>query len=445
MSLAMHALVVVASLAPSLRTLESEATGPHYRVVCHFENEAAAALALEVAESVYPFVAEFYGAGEDALEEKLELHLYSDSAAYETAEAALTGGQFKSNLTFSHWDSKSSHIALQPEVAPQVFEALGLSAQTLRHIAHEAAHTATYSLCPNFRSHPRWFAEGTTQWFEGRWARELEKLGEAEEDPDSATQMVHLQKLETASTLPTATQIVSGKDLELRFYETYAVDALFFAYMVKVLKPEGVLKLGREARRLGGGRGFTEKLSGVLAELKPLKKLDAGFARYVRALDPEWEQIYRSLETAGKEWVQLAGSKNAIAWRVRPIKKRKWTLSGSFEFLPGRARPGGNQLNVLLDRTDSGFIQLAFQEAGTVLVLEYDSRKDTWSTLARADAQLTAGVEHELRVSWKKGELSVQVGDEPPLETKIERGMDGPWGLGAYSGSAGVWRSIKLR
>ena len=53
-----------------------------------------------------------------------------------------------------------------------------------------------------------------------------------------------------------------------------------------------------------------------------LKKIDGAFEKYVRALKPQWDEVYRSLETSGPTWTQIAfPDTNAIAWRTQAVKK----------------------------------------------------------------------------------------------------------------------------
>jgi hypothetical protein len=76
--------------------------------------------------------------------------------------------------------------------------------------------------------------------------------------------------------------------------------------------------------------------------------LDGAFAAYVRSLSPKWNEVYRSLETAGDDWTQIAfPDVNAIAWRTRPITR------GGAEHLPRPARPeSGPQFAPRTDLTE---------------------------------------------------------------------------------------------
>ena len=89
-----------------------------------------------------------------------DIHLYRTAEDYETAEAKVTGGKFKNNQAFSHWETQTAYIAIQPGCSEDVLTRVGLPAMTRRLIVHEATHLVRYATMPNFRSHPDWLADG---------------------------------------------------------------------------------------------------------------------------------------------------------------------------------------------------------------------------------------------------------------------------------------------
>jgi hypothetical protein len=178
----------------------STAEGRHCRVVCHFEGDAHASAALELAERSWNEVVELLGAGTTSA--RPELHLYLEIADYERAEAALTKGRFRRNLAFSSSDALASHICVQPQGTRAVLDAFGLPAQTEHLIAHEAAHLAVYATLPNHRDHPLWLAEGLAEWVAVRNLTAAKLLGETLDDPDLANQALLVAELSRAGALP---------------------------------------------------------------------------------------------------------------------------------------------------------------------------------------------------------------------------------------------------
>ena len=177
-------------------------------------------------------------------------------------------------------------------------------------------------------------------------------------------------------------------------------------------------------------------------------KLDRKFHKFVQGLKPDWDQVCRSLEVSGAEWVQSAfADTNAIAWRVEKPRKSKYTIRGSFEIVPGN----GTQMNFLLDRREAGpkrgLVSLAFA-AGTGLTLfEYLPDSKGWVNLAFAKMEtLVVGkqIEFELKVSGD--ELRISVEGEQVLKVIVtDRDLGGPWGLGAQSGTTGIWKLEKAQ
>jgi hypothetical protein len=115
------------------------------------------------------------------------------------------------------------------------------------------------------------------------------------------------------------------------------------------------------ARTAGGGSEHATAVAkaarNALNGDSGMKSCDGEFAKYARLLKPRWEEVYRSLSASGETWIQSAfPSANAIAWRTDDVGVERYELSGEFEIVAGDT----HQLNVLLGRTDSGFVQVAF-------------------------------------------------------------------------------------
>ncbi len=174
-----------------------------------------------------------------------------------------------------------------------------------------------------------------------------------------------------------------------------------------------------------------------------LARIEVKFLRYLKMVKPDWEQLYRSLEASGDEWVQSAfPDTNAMAWRTEAPRRGKYEISGSLELVPGK----GNQLNLLLDRRteglDRGLVSIAFVAGYGVTVFEYLPETKGWVKLTSHEvAGFVSGesIEFEVKVSGNK--LSLSMAGAPVFTLKISgRELEGPWGLGAQSGTTGVWR-----
>ncbi len=175
--------------------------GDRFRVSVHFDAPALGREALEIAETTWDVAAALHGL-EHEPDQLLDVHLYRDAAAYEAAEQELTGGAFKQNQAFAHWNSKSAHVALQPPLSDAALATVGLPYQTARLLSHETAHLVRFSAMPNFRYHPRWFADGSATWVEEQVLRQLGRLADLDEDPFWGTHVATVQSLIDGDRLP---------------------------------------------------------------------------------------------------------------------------------------------------------------------------------------------------------------------------------------------------
>ncbi len=161
-------------------------------------------------------------------------------------------------------------------------------------------------------------------------------------------------------------------------------------------------------------------------------------------MTPEWDQGIRSLEPAGKDWIQIAfPDTNAIAWRTSSSKGSDYAISGEVEIWPGPRR----QMNVLLARAEDGYFSVALVADYGVTVFRYHSKEDRWEQLGDARASgLDTGKKTPFRVDVRGGRLEVTVGAKRALVVPLgSRATKGPWGLGAQAGSAGRWSAVRLR
>lgn len=423
----------------------STRTGKVFRVICHFESEDIANEALRTAEMVWPEATNLLCVDQGAPAETREIHVYRTAAEYRKVDMELTGGKFEQNLAFSHWETQTSHIALQPECSDETLVRIALPMPTRRLIAHEATHLVRYATLPNFRSHPHWFADGMATWvaekvmIAGGWS------AGAERDPHLSTMIVRAAALLRKGEMPAANRILEDDLEDVPWRTRYALRWLVFRFLEQSMDHESFRAVMGEARQLGGGANYGRRLKAfILDSLGPerMKSFDRRFANYLQDLEPRWEEIYPSLATAGDEWAQVAyPTKNAIAWRTDPVGRSTYALEGKLKILPNSKQ----QMNVLLGRNVDGFVSVALSTGG-VTVFNYLQKENRWHRLGYRDATALRGERWVLcRVEIADDRLSVSLNSETVLSVSLNgRPMQGSWGLGAQAGSAGIWGDVRL-
>jgi hypothetical protein len=420
------------------------ATGAHFRLVCDFDGEGIPEQGLATVEAVWPIAGELYGMPAKGRAEPVEVHLYRDVVAYEAACDRLVEGRFKRNLAFADADTMSAHVAVQPPVSDRTLASIGLPWLTRNLLAHEAAHLVRLMAFRNFRSHPRWFTDGAAMWIKGRVQEGASGSRSDLRMPMVSTYVVRVRGLLARKELPRVSAILADDIADLDFYSQYALRWAFFRFLAEQEGGRPLRRVLARARQMGGGSGFVEALADHVAKVVPLSRIETGFTTYLGSLEPEWDEVYRSLETAGEGWVQVAFPKtNAIAWRSQPVGAEKYTIEAEIEILPGPRC----QLNLLLDRQPGqGFVTVALTAGWGVTVFEYRSAPEEWRRIGAAKCEeLVAGEKVAVKVAVAGGRISVAIASKPVLEVDLSpRALSGPWGLGAQSGSAGIWRHVRL-
>jgi len=417
--------------------------GAHFRAVVHFASERAADEMLATVEALWPHAAKLYGLPEGGLGNLLEVHLYRDAARYEVAMEEHANGKFKRNLAAALWESRTAHVAVQPSVSDDVIAAVGLPYLTRNLLLHEASHLVRFHAMPNYRSHPDWLADGAAQWLKFETLRTLRLIDGLEADPMSGR---GIERAQEKGDVGLAT-ILDDAVRDDSWYTVYAVKRLFFTHMMAA-HGETMRALIQTIKGLGGGGDFKARAKGAFLEALGEKRsadLATSFPAYLRALKPVWSERYRSLETAGEDWIQIAfADTNAIAWRALPVGKDSYVLALRLRIL----RNYGKQANLLLDQREGGFVSVALTAGYGVTVFAYDGRKDAWD---RRAAQELPGFDldqdHDVRLVVAGTRLRVLVDKQQVADVDFpERagGLAGPWGLGAQSGSAIRWSGVRL-
>ena len=166
----------------------------HFRTFCHFPNKKIQAIADKTAEAIWPIGMEFYKWPSKSMRKPMEVHIYRTPNEYRKMDMKLTRGKFQKNLAFSHSDTKSAHIALQPPCTDEVLAEIGLPVQTQILIAYEAAHLMRFHLFDNFGLHPDWFASGTASYIENQTCKNNKWVPKEDQSPWVSTSTVRVKK-----------------------------------------------------------------------------------------------------------------------------------------------------------------------------------------------------------------------------------------------------------
>jgi len=443
-------LLVLGLLALAPRTQEAdppqpiEREGPVFRLVCHLPDEAAAERAFEAVQGVLPRAEALYGKLPRKLERKLVVHLYPNADAYRAADQALTGGHFQRNLAFAHIQSLSAHVALQPELVPETLERVGLPTQTLRLLAHEAAHLVRYAQMPNCDSHPGWLADGAASWIEVGVLQDMGLIDGLGRYPRTSTAILRVRRLLAEERPPTVQDVLLDRSGELDFYERYDLRWAVFTMLAEGSRRRDLRELVAETGRLGGGRDFTKRLYAIwegLVQEKQRAALDEELREFVDEVEPEWDQVFRDLYSDGDAWVQAAFDSNAIAWRREPSGDEPYSVAGRLTLLPAARQ----QMNLFLGRSRHGFASVAFNPGGVTL-FEYLSASSSWERRGWAECEAIAvGEAFAFEVTVDGPRVEVAVGGRGLLAGEVETlSLKGPWGLSAQAGSAGIWEIPRL-
>lgn len=427
--------------APAVEPLIRE--GEHLRLVSHLQDPHAADQALRVVEATWKAAQELYGfdVPEDAVADgkRYEVHLYPGVASYRAADRKLTGGNFARNLAFAHYDSISAHVALQPPLKASALQVLGLPRQTQRLLAHEAAHLYRFATCPNFRSHPAWLADGVASHLELKVLKELGVLGDWSKDPYVSTSLSNVQALLEEGGFPTLDAILLDQTGELPFYRRYDTRWIAVEFLAGEA-PEMLKALLQDTRRLGGGEGFAARLLASVEEeigAEERTRLDQGLRAYVGGFKPQWFELYRALFPFEGALAQASFDSNAIAWR-QDASGEIYRIAGSLTVLAGDR----TQLNVFLGRSAGGFHSVAFTAGYGVTLFAYESGSNRWTRLGTQEVPaLKKGAPLDFAVAVDGDKVTVHLEGEEVLALHAKGlPLDGPWGLSAQQGSAGIWR-----
>jgi len=429
--------------APTSTGEELVREGEHFRLVCHFSSASAADQALAAVEFAWDASAELYGLKSSAKFKGMEVHLYPDAESYRAADQKLTGGQFQRNQAFAHFASRTAHVALQPPLSDAALKAMGLPAQTLRLLAHEAAHLVRYAHMRNFADHPGWLSDGAASWVDEQALRKLGLCKQMEQHPSFSKSILRVQELLDGGMLPSVEAVFLDRTKGLDFFQRYNVRWLFFHFMMEGKHRAEFRKAVAQARSIGGGRDFTQRYFKSISKIwneKEMKKLDKEFQAFIQGLEPEWDEVFRALFLSGDVWAQAAFDSNAIAWR-REASGQEYVVEGKLTILPGKKQ----QMNLFLGRSQKGFFSIAFSAKRGVTVFEYESQTSSWNNRAFFPLEaLPLGEPFSFAMAIHGDEVNVTVAGEllGSVKAKVIP-LSGPWGLSAQANSAGLWAMLQ--
>lgn len=418
-----------------------------YTLRLHGGDDTLAETALTVVDEVWPIVASAFGAPDAKPAKPLVVNLYRTTEGFRAADQALTGGKFQRNTAMAHWGTRSAHVALQPPCTDETLRAIGLPAQTIAMLAWEAAHVARFELCLNFEQHPDWLCDGLASWTAQQvLARHVACSAEAL--PSWSTDIARVQRLAAEKKLPPIDAVLADQVADLEFNDRYAVRAQLYWFLAADGRGAKLAQLLQAVRSTGSGSSFAATIQRQAKSA--FGDQDKPFAKHVAALQPQWNETFRSLTTGGAEWTQIAfPDRNAIAWRTDELKSKGFKAKGALRILSG----GRQQMNFLFGRSDEGFYSIAFVADQGFTVFDYRSATNEWKPLGVANAPaLRLGIRTEFRVEAERDKLAIEV-DGQRWNYELPRALPSTitWGLGAQAGpensetgSAGIWIELAV-
>lgn len=382
------------------------------------------------------------GGDDDA---SLELHMQFRD--YERVDKELNDGRFRKNWAFANARVMQAHVALQPPIPFEMLLEAGLPVQTKVQIAHEAVHLCIYRAFRNHDSHPGWLSEGLAVHFASEAVRRAGAIGPIEAEPWTSQEIVVVRRLFEDTPGYTINSILSDETKDITSGRLYSVRGAFVAWMIEIGAFDDMIG---EARRLGGGSGYADALKGVtLGAIRDagIEDPDAAFRGWIDHFQPQWEEEYRSLQTLGDVWIQAAfDTRNSICWNHETLGERDWELSGSLRIFEGDK----SQMNVLLGRSDSGYISVALGPTFGVTIfhrqLNDGDQKSKWIRLENKEIKsFEMGQWVDFKISKRRDRLMVRINRERPVMIDVKDiDLSGRWGLGCQNKSAGMWKDVRL-
>ena len=413
-------------------------SGEHYEVHVHYADKPALIKALDVCERAWPHTMELLSMDDEEIQVEWPpaLHVYPSKEEYVDVEALLTRGAFRDNESFSHWNTRTAHVALAPPLPREARAEVLLSAQCQEVIAHEAAHLAVYSVIPSYRFHPTWLGEGLALSVELSVARELGLVDDPSEHPRFSTNQLRARRLLEEDRVPAIGSLLMDALEGLSTAERYALWHEF----IEILQEDRTKfrRLIEVLRQTRGGPEMRRAIADHVLDSYGEKTLERRLRKRLEKLAPAWEQVYRSLDTSRDQWLQTAFPElHAIAWRIPAVQREAFQLEGTLTPLSSDM-----WMAVLVGRDERSHFAVRFHERRLeVLLVEGDSSRE----LASAPiVPISRGVPLAFRVVVDGRALRIELDGLTHLEASLPRDARGGWGLSVSKGSAGRWGAVEL-
>lgn len=481
---------------------QSTATGSTFRVVCHFPYPAAARAALLVAETAERVAAQVLGPPPSprAPAAPLEIHLYRTVEDFDRAAEALTHSTSHDNLNFFVGDRLQAHILVQPLLSDEAFAAVGLPLLTKSVIAFQAAQLLRAAHSRGWALHPAWYAAGFGKWVALRTLEAVGAITDPARDPLWSSNIYDLQQLwrrlpapspdntiEQAAYVATAGDASSPRAAPLNTHmplpseiltgdlsgaltqnEFFGVAWLTFETLMSPPFAATTRALVAELQALPAFDTPSPSLSAAIARAGGLRRiagariaqrarelfgadalqaLDVAFERALTALTPHWTEAARSLDTTGRDWVQIAfpaslrASNHAVAWSLDRVPSPSFAIAGTATFIPNF----GHQLNVLLELEDTKVLQVSFVAGDGVWFLLFDRGRSAWLDRRHVPTPgIAVGAPFTFRVAHAGKILTVEIDGRLVARLPIIAAANGRWGLGASEGTAGIWSHLRV-
>ncbi|PCJ59659.1 MAG: hypothetical protein COA79_09655 [Planctomycetota bacterium] len=433
-------IITCQMLASQEKLKSSVVTGEHFKLTLNFKNDLLAKELLILSEATWPIVCKLFNGPNRPLKKKLEINIYKLYSEYEEVELKLTKGVFKSNFGFSHYKTKSSHIAMRPFCTDKTIQIISCPQMTKITIAHEASHLAIYHQAGStFKKHPYWFAEGISIWVARKVMFTNKEKDVMESIPYYSARIVSCVNLIKTNSLPKISDILNGN-----WKKGYAVSDLMFSFLMSQYKLK-FLKFMPKVRQMGGGANTEKRINDLLIKMigvKTLASFDEKFKNHILKYNPSWHEVFRHLGVSGKSWTQIAfNNNNAIAWSSEKLNNR-YVAEGNLSFLPQKSR----QMNFLLGKDSTGFVSIAINPK-KITIFDFQTIGHKWiykGSFVIPEIQINKRIPF---VFTRNGSaLSIKI-NKTQVFTKMlfaKNKLSGFWGVGAQVNSGGIWNSVKI-
>jgi hypothetical protein len=420
--------------------LEAE-HGVRFSIICHFACGEAAGMALSAAERAWQRTTTLFGVDARGMSPR-PIHLYGTEDHYEAVEGALTGGRLRLNRAMTY-RGEEAHISVHPYLTAEARDEFGLTTNTLRVIAHEAAHIASRTLAPRTRALPDWLDEGISSWVEQSVLIDLGLSVNRAEEPVSGTRSYLLKDRLQRDQMPSLSTLLDGQDDMFTLAERYAFYQIFFQFVLESRYGDRMTETLRQLDRFRGsggrlGRAIVKEVFD--REMNELSGLQAEFHEYLRTLEPGWVEAKRALSVSGENWLQVGFDAGAEAWRWNPVPELPYTLSGQVRILAG----GAETASVMVALEGGGKLSIRMRPHEVRIDRLTTARDRTRDTVARTPlASLRPGAAVTFRVRVDRNEVVAEVADLPPL-TATDVQPSGRWGLEAGPAANVIWRGVSV-